>query len=123
MDITLARGSELGPALRVLASYSDGEPRVEPERRFISLAITNGAHRLPAMVRDLDAALVRLDDLNLRKPTLDDVFLSLTGHAAESASADPEEDDHEDGGDTKPRRRSGADNRPPSDITSQEVHV
>jgi ABC-2 type transport system ATP-binding protein len=109
MDVTLARGSELRPALEVLARYSDGEPRVEPERRFISLAITNGAHRLPAIVRDLDAARVTLDDLNLRKPTLDDVFLTLTGHVAESASTDSEEDDS--------RKQSS------SDKTSQEVSV
>jgi ABC-2 type transport system ATP-binding protein len=109
MDVTLARGSELRPALEVLARYSDGEPRVEPERRFISLAITNGAHRLPAIVRDLDAARVTLDDLNLRKPTLDDVFLSLTGHVAESASTDAEEVE--------------SSNQSSSDKASQEVSV
>jgi ABC-2 type transport system ATP-binding protein len=34
-------------------------------------------------VRDFDAAGIGLDDLAVRRPTLDDVFLSLTGHAAE----------------------------------------
>ena len=129
MDMTLARGSELGPALLVLARYSDGEPRVEPERRFISLAITHGAHQLPSIVRDLDAAGVRLDDLSLRKPTLDDVFLSLTGHVAQSPSDEPTDKkvDHQDddagGGDTGSTPNSGAHNQRSSDTTNQKVSV
>jgi ABC-2 type transport system ATP-binding protein len=35
------------------------------------------------VVRDLDEAAIAIDDIGLRRPTLDDVFLSLTGHAAE----------------------------------------
>ena len=34
------------------------------------------------VVRDLDEASIAIDDIGLRRPTLDDVFLSLTGHAA-----------------------------------------
>jgi len=49
------------------------------------LPVTNGVQLLPAVVRDLDAAQIPLDDLALRRPTLDDVFLALTGHAATSA--------------------------------------
>ena len=41
------------------------------------------------MLRALDDAGIPLDDVGLRRPTLDDVFLSLTGHAAEEG-ADPE---------------------------------
>lgn len=40
---------------------------------------------LAAVIRDLDAAGVQLDDLGLHRPTLDDVFLSLTGRAAEGS--------------------------------------
>ena len=39
-------------------------------------------------VRRLDAEQVGIDDIALRRPTLDDVFLSLTGHAAESGEED-----------------------------------
>jgi ABC-2 type transport system ATP-binding protein len=39
------------------------------------------------VVRDLDDAGIAIDDIALRRPTLDDVFLSLTGHAAELAAA------------------------------------
>jgi hypothetical protein len=39
-------------------------------------------------VRDLDAAGIAIDDIGLRRPTLDDVFLALTGHTAEQPAAD-----------------------------------
>jgi ABC-2 type transport system ATP-binding protein len=43
--------------------------------------VATAARRLPEIVRDLDAAGVQLDDLSIRHPSLDDVFLTLTGHA------------------------------------------
>jgi ABC-2 type transport system ATP-binding protein len=46
--------------------------------------VTNGARLLADIIRDLDATGARLDDIGLRRPTLDDVFLTLTGHAAEA---------------------------------------
>jgi ABC-2 type transport system ATP-binding protein len=42
------------------------------------------------VIRDLDARDVEIDDIALRRPTLDDVFLSLTGHATEQPAADEE---------------------------------
>ena len=45
--------------------------------------MTQGAQLLVTVVRDLDAEHIPLDDLALRRPTLDDVFLALTGRAAE----------------------------------------
>jgi ABC-2 type transport system ATP-binding protein len=42
-----------------------------------------GAQGLVQVVRELDEAAIRIDDIGLRRPTLDDVFLALTGHAAE----------------------------------------
>jgi hypothetical protein len=44
-----------------------------------------------AVVRRLDAASISPDDLTLRKPTLDDVFLALTGHATEDPTLTPPE--------------------------------
>jgi ABC-2 type transport system ATP-binding protein len=39
------------------------------------------------LIRDLDERGVEIDDVGIRRPTLDDVFLSLTGHVAEEAPA------------------------------------
>jgi len=84
LELTVARGGDLDAALQAVSRYGTGEPKVDRALRHIVLPVTSGAQRLPDMVRDLDAAGVRLDDLALRHPTLDDVFLALTGHAAEA---------------------------------------
>ena len=47
-----------------------------------------GAQTLVQIVRDLDEAGIHIDDIALRRPTLDDVFLALTGHASAEELAD-----------------------------------
>jgi ABC-2 type transport system ATP-binding protein len=84
LDMTVAQGSSLNAPVRALKPYSQGEAQLEAERRHIVIPIVNGAKLLASMVRDLDEAGVQLEDLSLRRPTLDDVFLTLTGHAAET---------------------------------------
>ncbi|HWE61542.1 MAG TPA: ATP-binding cassette domain-containing protein, partial [Chloroflexota bacterium] len=87
LEVTVARGGDLGAAARALAPYAEGEVRVDEERRQVVAPVANGARLLADAVRDLDAAGIQLDDLALRRPTLDDVFLSLTGHVAEETTA------------------------------------
>jgi ABC-2 type transport system ATP-binding protein len=67
-------------ALRALA---DGEPDADKETGELTVPVRRGAGVLPDVVRELDAAGVGIGDLAVRRPTLDDVFLALTGHAAE----------------------------------------
>jgi ABC-2 type transport system ATP-binding protein len=88
LELTVTEGCDLGAAVRVLSAYARGEGnvRVEADRRCVSATVEGGAKLLAAVVRDLDAAGVQLDDLGLRRPTLDDVFLALTGHAAEQSA-------------------------------------
>ena len=59
--------------------------RVDEHTRRLTVPTDGGAKRLVQVVRDLDEAGIEIDDIGLRRPTLDDVFLSLTGHAAEEA--------------------------------------
>jgi ABC-2 type transport system ATP-binding protein len=87
LEVTVARGGDPRAAARALAPYADGDVRLDEERRQVVAPVANGARLLADAVRDLDAAGVQLDDLGLRRPTLDDVFLALTGHAAEDAGA------------------------------------
>jgi ABC-2 type transport system ATP-binding protein len=58
----------------------------------VGASVDGGARLLAAVVRDLDAAGVEVEDLGLRRPTLDDVFLSLTGRAAEPGEREDTED-------------------------------
>jgi ABC-2 type transport system ATP-binding protein len=83
IELTLERGADIALGAQTLARHVDGEVRVEEEARRLSGAAVNGARRLADVVREFDAAGIGLDDLAVRRPTLDDVFLTLTGHAAQ----------------------------------------
>ncbi len=85
LELTVAHRGNLQAAAQIVRPYSLGEIQVNADHRHVILPVTNGVQLLPAVVRDLDAAQIPLDDLALRRPTLDDVFLALTGHAATSA--------------------------------------
>jgi ABC-2 type transport system ATP-binding protein len=67
----------------VLARHGDGDVVVDEVTRQLSIAAGGGAERLFGVVREIDEAGISVDDIGLRRPTLDDVFLALTGHAAE----------------------------------------
>jgi ABC-2 type transport system ATP-binding protein len=92
LEITVARGGSLESAVSALAAYAEGSPNVDAERRRVVVPVVNGARLLASVVRDLDAASVPLDDLALRRPTLDDVFLTLTGHVAEEITMKGEQE-------------------------------
>jgi ABC-2 type transport system ATP-binding protein len=89
--VTVAPQSDLGAARDVLARLADGPPHLDPARRSVEAPVSGGARRMPEIVRELDAAGVLLDDLGIRRPSLDDVFLTLTGRAAVSAADDEKE--------------------------------
>ncbi len=93
LELTVARGGGLDEAASVLERYAhgDGGVRVDAERGYVGATVAGGPGLLAAVVRDLDAAGVQADELGLHRPTLDDVFLTLTGHAAESDSAEDEQ--------------------------------
>jgi ABC-2 type transport system ATP-binding protein len=82
IEVTVAPGSDLEAAAAALRSYSAGEIQMNAEHRHLVMPVTQGAQLIANVVRDLDAAHITLDDLALRRPTLDDVFLTLTGRAA-----------------------------------------
>ncbi len=83
--LVVAPASAVAQAVEVLARHADGRPSAVG--RVVQAAVAGAARRLPAIIRDLDAAGVQLDDLSIRHPSLDDVFLTLTGHS----SGDPAE--------------------------------
>ncbi len=88
--ITVAAQSDLGAARNVLAGIADGPPQTDPATRTVEAPVDGGARRMPEIVRELDAAGVLLDDLGIRRPSLDDVFLTLTGRAADTAAESEE---------------------------------
>jgi ABC-2 type transport system ATP-binding protein len=80
--LTVAAGADLAAAAQVLARHADGRPQADPGQRTVTASVDQGAGRLPAIVRDFDAAGIALDDLAIWHPSLDDVFLTVTGDTA-----------------------------------------
>jgi ABC-2 type transport system ATP-binding protein len=89
--LTVAPESDLAAARDVLARIADGLPQVDPAARTVEAPVVGGARRMPEIVRELDTAGVLLDDLGIRRPSLDDVFLTLTGRAADTAAESEKE--------------------------------
>ena len=88
LEVRLADAAAAGTAASALAPMTDDAPHVEDD--LVELTVRRRAGVIVEAVRRLDEAGVDVDDLVLRRPTLDDVFLSLTGHAAEEAREEEE---------------------------------
>jgi len=83
IEVVVHNRTDIPRAVQVLRGESDGDHTVDEHVRKITVPARGGAQRLVQVVRDLDEAQIAIDDIALRRPTLDDVFLTLTGHAAE----------------------------------------
>jgi ABC-2 type transport system ATP-binding protein len=90
LEVTIRDAEWLPAAQRVLESLGEGSARVDTEARHVSIPIQSHDGVLTKVIRELDAAEVRVDDIGFRRPTLDEVFLALTGRPAEDASATEE---------------------------------
>jgi len=86
IEATVARIDQISQAQSVLSQVAVGEIQVNEHNRELTVPISGGAQVLTRALRELDAAGVEVQDVGLRRPTLDDVFLSLTGHKAEEES-------------------------------------
>ncbi len=89
LEIVVHAGSDLGAAVAALRKVSDGDASVDAVTRRVTAPVSGGSTVLVDAVRVLDDAGVAIDDLALRRPTLDDVFLTLTGHGAEDDAPTP----------------------------------
>ncbi|HTZ62774.1 MAG TPA: ATP-binding cassette domain-containing protein [Solirubrobacteraceae bacterium] len=72
-----------GSAARALAPITDDS--VEVDGNLVTVSVHRRSGAIVEVVRRLDEVDVGIEDIVLRRPTLDDVFLALTGHAAEEA--------------------------------------
>ncbi|ASD23216.1 ABC-2 type transport system ATP-binding protein [Cryobacterium sp. MP_3.1] len=90
--IALVDAADAPAAREVLARYGAGEPQVSSDRRGLDVAVTDGPPALQQVLADLRTAGIQLHDAGMRRPTLDDVFLKLTGHKADMAAGENEDD-------------------------------
>lgn len=78
-------------AMGMLGSIA-GEPRIDADPRLVRIPVGNdGSRALTETIRKLDEGKIKIDGISLHRPTLDDVFLKLTGHGAEEAMETAEE--------------------------------
>lgn len=83
IEVVVHERDQIPTAREVLTGYGKGETSIEEHTRKLTVPVTGGAKLLAEVIRELDTRGIEMDDIGLRRPTLDDVFLSLTGHVAE----------------------------------------
>jgi daunorubicin resistance ABC transporter ATP-binding subunit len=82
LEVAVVERSDLDAVISILKGVGSGEPAVDTEARRVAVPVIGGVRALTEAVRQLDAADIVVADIGVRRPTLDDVFLQLTGHAA-----------------------------------------
>ena len=84
IEVTVAERGHLDAARGILERHAVGEVQVDDHGHALTAPVTGGAPVLTQALRELDQGGVAVSDVGLRRPTLDDVFLALTGHVAEA---------------------------------------
>jgi len=97
VEMVLADRADVPPAQAILAGIAVDEVQIDEQARRLTAGVAGAADDLRQVLARLAEAGISVVDVGLRRPTLDDVFLSLTGHVAEE---EPDED-----GDAKPEDR------------------
>jgi ABC-2 type transport system ATP-binding protein len=87
VEVVVASEAQLQDARELLGGLAAGEVVVDEHTRQVTLPVSGGGKVLVEAIARLDAAGIEVLDVGLRRPTLDDVFLTLTGHAAEEVPA------------------------------------
>jgi ABC-2 type transport system ATP-binding protein len=89
LELVVARPADVAGALELLRPLAAGDPQVDEQTRRVSLPVSGGTESLADALRRLAGSGVEVLDVGLRRPDLDDVFLTLTGRAtAEETLAD-----------------------------------
>ena len=91
LEVNLVDSRAATAALAELQEVPGAEGSPEQDGTMVRLATADGPATAMAVLRSLDAAKIGVAGLALREPSLDDVFLSLTGHAAEETADTPQE--------------------------------
>jgi ABC-2 type transport system ATP-binding protein len=91
VEAVLADVADLAPAQTILAGIAVGEVQVDEQVRKLIAPVSGGVESLRTVLQRLTDANIQVVDLGMRRPTLDDVFLSLTGHSAEEVEESAED--------------------------------
>ncbi len=89
--VTIAEAARLGEVAGTLRPLGIGEVETDEHTRTLTVPVSSGTATLVQAVQSLGDAGVTVQDIGIRRPTLDDAFLSLTGHRAEEPTDTTEE--------------------------------
>ena len=88
LELTLSPGMKVQQAVQLLAQLAWGEPTAIEDSHVVSVPLSRAHGSVTEVVRMLDRSGLIVDDISVRRPGLDDVFMKLTGHAAEVGGAE-----------------------------------
>ncbi|MER7108396.1 ATP-binding cassette domain-containing protein [Streptomyces sp. NPDC000229] len=83
IEVVAVDPADLPRVAKTVARVGDGEPRVDEAERRVHAPVADRVMALTEVARSLQDEGVQVEDIGLRRPSLDDVFLRLTGHATE----------------------------------------
>jgi ABC-2 type transport system ATP-binding protein len=86
LEVRVTQPADLERARAIVAEVAGTEPRIDVDRRLVSVPASGGTHLLITVGSRFEQEQLPLDDLGIRHPSLDDVFLSLTGTAPSDGS-------------------------------------
>ncbi len=89
LEIHVERVDHAHRALDLVRHLAKEAPHIQEALGMISIPTAEGANAIVEAVRLLDAAHIKIADIALRRPTLDDVFLTLTGHTENAPASAP----------------------------------
>jgi ABC-2 type transport system ATP-binding protein len=88
LEFTVTDAATLPDMVERLRPLAVDEPQIDEQARRLTLPVSGGAEILAEALRRLEGSAAVVFDVGLRRPDLDDVFLALTGHAAENHHPD-----------------------------------
>jgi ABC-2 type transport system ATP-binding protein len=84
IELSVADAALLGPAAGVLAQVTGGTPRLDQAARRAHVPAAGGPAELGAVISRLEAAAIPVEEIGVRRPTLDEVFVALTGRPGDA---------------------------------------
>ncbi len=82
LDVHVSGADDVRRAESIMSAVATGPLRIHHDDGELSAPVANGVEALSTVLRELEAQQVQIVDIGLRRPTLDDVFMELTGHEA-----------------------------------------